>query len=108
MLIFFAFCGAYGYLCKKSLNFTNDGLKLGIAGSLANMLCECSFHFVDTLNIRIKVDENKNKWSKSTIQNIKSIYKADGISGFGKGISACFYGSLLWGVTYFILYKNIK
>lgn len=28
--------------------------------------------------------------------------------GFGRGFSACFYGSILCGITYFYLYKSIK
>ena len=37
-----------------------------------------------------------------------SIYKKEGLYGFGKGFSACFYGSVVCGFTFFYLYKTIK
>jgi solute carrier family 25 protein 38 len=75
-----------------------------MAGSLANCVCESTFHFVDTVNIKAKVDPNQ----KSTYQQVRAIYTKEGLFGFGRGFSACFYGSIFCGFYYFYLYKNIK
>ena len=80
---------------------------MGIAGSLANMICECAFHIIDTINIRSKIPEGI-KVKESTFQKIKRIYSAEGFYGFGRGFSACFYGSIFCGFSYFFLYKTIK
>lgn len=36
------------------------------------------------------------------------IYKQEGIKGFTKGINATFYSSMIYGFTYFSLYKMAK
>uniref|UniRef100_A0A7S3CRB4 Mitochondrial carrier protein n=1 Tax=Strombidium rassoulzadegani TaxID=1082188 RepID=A0A7S3CRB4_9SPIT len=71
------------------------------------MVCECVFHLVDTVNIRSKVNDGSNQ-SKNTWQQIRAIYTKEGLFGFGKGFSACFYGSIFCGFSYFFLYKFMK
>ena len=44
----------------------------------------------------------------STMQHIKQIYKKEGVYGFGRGFSACFYGSIFCGFSYFFMYKTTK
>lgn len=100
------FCTAYAYTCKKAIDVKSDVIRLGIAGSLAQMACDCSFHIVDTLNIRMKIPENTA--SKSTFDSVRNIYAREGAYGFGRGFSACFYGSILCGLIYFYMYKSIK
>jgi hypothetical protein len=39
---------------------------------------------------------------------VRQIYKKEGMYGFGRGFSACYYGSIFFGFTYFFLYKFIK
>jgi hypothetical protein len=39
---------------------------------------------------------------------VRSIFRSEGLAGFGKGFSACFYGSVFCGITYFSLYKLFK
>lgn len=77
---------------------------MGIAGSLSNLLIESGFHFVDTVNVRAKVSES----NVSSITMVKRIYATEGLYGFGKGFSACFYGSVVCGFIYFSLYKIMK
>ena len=55
ILISGSFCAAYLGLIKYSVNHPNEILRLGVGGSIANMLCETVFHIIDTLNIRSKV-----------------------------------------------------
>lgn len=38
----------------------------------------------------------------------KKIFKKEGIVGFGKGISAAFYGAAIYGFCYFSIYKMLK
>lgn len=99
-----AFIGAYGLLCNRAITFENDILRMGIAGSLANVIVEAAFHFVDTVNVRSKVNET----SISSLKMVKQIYLKEGLFGFGKGFSACFYGSIACGFIYFALYKLFK
>eukprot|EP00347_Sterkiella_histriomuscorum_P010096 403338693 len=77
---------------------------MGVAGSLANVIVEAGFHFVDTVNVRTKVHES----NISSILMVKNIYTKEGLFGFLKGFSACFYGSVACGFIYFSLYKLFK
>ena len=49
------FCAAYTLVCIKMKDSTSEPIRLGIAGSIASMACECCFHIIDTINIRMKV-----------------------------------------------------
>eukprot|EP00493_Phyllostaurus_siculus_P025147 UN25491 len=71
------------------------------------MICDGLFHLIDTINIRSKVNDS-SKGTKSTFHQVRKIYSREGLYGFGKGFSACFYGSVLSGFSYFFLYKAIK
>jgi hypothetical protein len=44
----------------------------------------------------------------SSIGVAKEIIRRDGVQGFFKGFSACFYGSIVCGFVYFSLYKLFK
>ncbi len=83
----------YGALCYNALGWKNDLLRLGVAGSLSTVLIETSFHFIDTLNIRTKASEKTITAGKM----MSRIWEKEGLKGFGKGFSACFYGSCLVG-----------
>ena len=108
LLIGGAFTGSYLLLCKYATGFKSDVVRLGVAGSLANMVCECVFHVIDTINIRSKVQDSTQPQSKSTFQQVRQIYTKEGLYGFGRGFSACFYGSIFCGFSYFFLYKYVK
>jgi hypothetical protein len=76
-------------MCYKSYYSENELLRIAVAGSLANLTVESSFHFVDTVNIRSKATTKPiPTWSL-----IHKIYKAEGMFGFGRGFSAAFYGA---------------
>lgn len=77
---------------------------MGVAGSMAHTAVECLFHFIDTVNIRTKAATA----SVSTIHMVNKIYTKEGVFGFGKGFSACFYGAAYGGFLYFVLYKTLK
>ena len=55
ILITSSFCAAYLGLCKYAIKHPSEILRLGVGGSIANMLCETVFHIIDTVNIRSKV-----------------------------------------------------
>lgn len=98
------FCTAYGYLCYKGRKLDNELVRMGVAGSVGNTIVECMFHFLDTINVRAKVSEK----SVSSLTMVKHIYHGEGLQGFFKGFSACFYGSVICGFIYFSLYKFFK
>jgi hypothetical protein len=101
-----AFVGAYSGTCYTALKWNNDILRMGVAGSLANVLVETAFHVIDTVNIRSKAAaESANA---STLSMIARIYAKEGIYGFCKGFSACFYGACFSGFLYFSCYKLLK
>jgi len=58
ILVGIGFVGCYSYICIKSVKSKSDSLRLAVAGSLANSICELSFHLIDTINVREKVTEH--------------------------------------------------
>ena len=94
----------YTGICYKARSWESEIWRLAIAGSISNAIVECTFHFADTVNIRAKASEK----SVSTAAMISKIYLKDGVQGFGKGFSACFYGAAIYGFTYFAIYKVLK
>lgn len=77
---------------------------MGVAGSLANLTVEAMFHFADTVNVRAKISDGND----SSLKIVEKIYKKEGLKGFSRGFSACFYGSVACGFIYFSLYKLFK
>ncbi len=71
---------------------------------MANVIVECTFHFADTVNIRTKAHDTH----VSSTSMIRKIYRKEGLIGFGKGISAAFYGAAIYGFFYFAIYKMLK
>ena len=66
-----AFCGAYAYVCKKAASpNVNEILRMGVAGSLANVTIEALFHFADTVNVRAKTSDSND----STMKVLQKIY----------------------------------
>ena len=98
------FVGGYSWICYKSLKIENEIIRMGVAGSLANIVCESSFHAVDTVNIRAKASTDQ----LSTMRMVNKIWHKEGVYGFSKGFTACFYGASVCGFMYFSLYKAFK
>lgn len=99
-----AFVSTYSTICYKSTNSQNEIFRMGVAGSLANVVVESGFHFMDTVNVRSKLYDG----NISSFGMVKAMYMKEGLIGFSKGISACFYGSIACGFIYFSLYKLFK
>lgn len=104
LIAFGAFSAAYGCVLYKHKNHPNEIYRMALAGSLSNMIWEVGFHFADTVNIRSKLHAQ----NVTTFHMLSHIYREEGIYGLSKGISACFYGSIVWGFMYFSLYKMLK
>jgi len=104
MCSFVVFTAAYGTLLYRGRKHKNDIWRIALAGSLAKMLWEVGFHSIDTINMRSKLHPNK----MNTYRMMSEIYTQEGVKGFSKGISACYYGSIVWGFLYFSLYKQLK
>lgn len=77
---------------------------MGVAGSLANLIVESLFHFADTVNVRAKTSDT----NRSTLSTVGHIYNKEGLVGFSRGFSACYYGGIACGFIYFSLYKLFK
>lgn len=99
-----AFLGLYGSASYYWRKHENEIVRMAIAGSVSNCVMECSFHFADTVNIRSKVHDT----NISSFSMVAEVYNKDGLHGFAKGFSACFYGSVACGFIYFGLYKLFK
>ena len=99
------FCAGYIATCHNALTWQNEILRMGVAGSLANILVETSFHFIDTVNIRSKAQSGKQE---TMLSMVSKIWRKEGLYGFGKGFSACFYGAASCGFLYFAIYKYLK
>ena len=48
------FCGFYAGTCYSALTWQSEVMRMGVAGSLATLICDSCFHVVDTVNIRAK------------------------------------------------------
>ena len=79
----------YFYTCHSAKGWKSDIMRMGVAGSLANLFVDGLFHTVDTLNIRAKASPTEI----STTGMMKKIWVKEGLYGFSKGFSAMFYGS---------------
>ena len=104
ILIGASFCSIYAITCKKSVHAKNDLFRMAVAGSIANLFVESSFHFIDTVNVRAKIHDT----NVSSLNMVRKIYTKEGLYGFSRGFSACFYGSIVCGFIYFALYKKLK
>jgi hypothetical protein len=51
------FLCCYAGVCRRLRHSKIETVRLGIAGSLTTMICDCGFHIIDTVNIRAKVAE---------------------------------------------------
>ena len=60
-LVAFGFCTGYWVLLQMTKNHWSESLRMGMAGSLANVICDSTFHLVDTVNIRSKVHDKCNR-----------------------------------------------
>jgi hypothetical protein len=98
------FCTTYGVSCALSTKSPNEIFRMGIAGSVANLIVESAFHFADTVNVRAKLSDK----GESSLHMVRRIYAKEGLYGFSRGFSACFYGSAICGFLYFSLYKVFK
>lgn len=98
--------GFFGMLAFKYKNSENDCVRMMLGGGISHVAVEASFHMFDTINIRSKA--NSHLGTSSMLSLTKKIYSKEGIFGFYKGFSACLYGSLFAGLTYFYFYKFFK
>lgn len=54
-----AFSSFYLLFSHQALGFENEVLKLAVAGSLANIVSDSCFHFIDVININKKAVDLK-------------------------------------------------
>lgn len=52
-----SFTGLYFLALKNTTDNPSELIRMGMAGSLANIIVEVGFHFVDTVNVRAKVSD---------------------------------------------------
>jgi len=96
--------GLYVWSCKKAVHNPDPKIRMAFAGSLANVLMQCAFHPMDTVNIAAK----SRKKPQSSSEVGRKIYAREGVAGLLKGVTPNFYGNVLYGVVYFWLYKYLK
>jgi hypothetical protein len=104
LVIFGMFSTGFLALIPSVRRSESEVLRMAMAGSISNTFCEVALHFVDTVNIRTKVYEK----NVSTYHMFSTIVSKEGIYGLSKGISACFYGSVICGFVYYSLYRMLK
>lgn len=94
-----------GYIMNKKGWLPNSvPLRVGLSGMTTQMVSDISFHFIDTVNVRLKGEQSLNRFTWI----IRDIWKKAGYKGFFYGIRATIFGSTLGGLTYFTLYKYLK
>ena len=104
LLTFGIFTGLYMSTLRYTKHSPSEYIRMGMAGSLASITVDSLCHIVDTVNVRAKVC-NQHLTSS---QMIHKIYTQEGISGFSKGYSAIYYGTITSTFIYFSLYKWFK
>lgn len=72
-------------------------LRMGVAGSLSSLICDSCFHMVDTVNTRAKACISFSSKPVSSIGMAKEIWVKEGVVGYAKGYSACFYSATMCG-----------
>jgi len=77
------FSAIYASSLHKFKDHQNELARMAMAGSLATVITDVSFHFVDTVNSRLKVHAKY----KNTFHLLKKIVMEEGIYGVTKGIS---------------------
>jgi len=83
----------------------NEILRLGLAGSIAQISTEIAFHPIDVINTNTKADLIGNM---NSINTTIRIYNKDGLFGFCRGASATYYAAIIGGMIYFTTYKYLK
>lgn len=104
-LTYFFFGAGFSFLAYYNRNSPNEILRLGIAGSIAQLSTEIAFHPIDVINTNTKADLISNM---NSLQTTKRIYSKDGFFGFWRGASATYYAALIGGMIYFTTYKYLK
>ena len=104
-LSYFSFGLGFTILGYYNRNSKNEILRLGIAGSIAQISTELVFHPIDVINTNTKADLLGNV---NAYYTTKKIYQNDGFFGFWRGASATYYASLIGGMIYFTTYKYLK
>lgn len=99
---------AYFGVIYKLKDYPYEPLRIGFVGSLTNLVSECVFHVLDTVNVRSKAVVASGLHKKPTVDIVKIIYCQEGLYGFGRGLSVCYYASVFSGFTYFFAYKSLK
>jgi len=79
-------------------------IRLGAAGSLTTVLCDFLFYPLDCINVRTKILEKNIPMHQMALH----ILNREGPKGLYQGYHCCFYGNVIYGFSYFIIYKSLK
>ena len=97
-----SFCALALYNRKSS----NEIVRIGFAGAIAQFVTEFIFHPIDVINTRTKAEISIG--NMNSYKMIRRIADKEGMYGFWRGASVTYYGSLLGGMMYFSTYKYFK
>jgi hypothetical protein len=101
---FLAFSYGYWYYLNTSRSSENECARIAAAGSLTTHLVEMGFYFGDTINSRSKIQQE----SLSMMRLLNTVLQEEGANALCKGINATYYGSVLYGFSYFFTYSSLK
>lgn len=77
---------------------------MAAAGSISMFVSETFFYWVDSINARSKILQN----NIGLREMYKEIVNKFGFKDLFKGYSASFYSSIMAGMIYFVIYKELK
>jgi hypothetical protein len=100
------FAVGFYFLAKHYKKSTNEILRIGFAGAIAQFTTEFIFHPIDVINTRTKAEIAHG--DMNSYKMIRRISQNEGLFGFWRGASLTFYGALLGGMIYFSTYKALK
>jgi hypothetical protein len=102
---YFGFGAALSISALYLRNTQYEYIRMGFAGSFAQIATEFFFHPIDVINTRTK---SELKGKVDSFKMTRRIYSKEGLFGFTHGLSATYYGALIGGLIYFSTYKFFK
>ena len=102
---YFGFGVAYVFAGVYFRKSKYEYIRMGFAGSVAQIATEFFFHPLDVVNTRVKAEIVRKV---DALQMSRRIFSKEGLFGFTHGLSVTYYSSLIGGLIYFSTYKFFK
>ena len=97
--------GVLGTCCNYIYKSENKYLKMSCSGVMAQVVSDIIFHPIDLININTKYNFSHKTNSYSTMMKV---YRSHGLKGFYIGLDVLVFSSIIYGFSYYTIYKYVK